>query len=379
MLKKDGILKKGIFVGLTTLAIMTMSGCAQTNKDVSTEEAESTSVVAEEMTDPDTELNDSDVELNDPAGDLINTDTDLIKVNVDIIDTDSDYFYDQLNDAQKALFDQMREQSERFYYGNEEPDIRKSLSGSDVICYGDFDKGNLQDYEFEQVAQYFILSCPRYFFIDDRQFFKENGEYAFILTSECNSREMIDFYREKIEEKTKEWLDKVKDLDDDLEKEKAAYQFIIENAEYDSDSAQVLMELNSGLYENISKYDWNTANIAGFFEDGKVVCDGYARTMQYLCNAVGVDSLYVENGTSEHAWNMVKLYDEWYCIDVTWMDASGDASEDSNLVNKSLDTFRGKDMDQDDPMKENMFRYHSANGFIQTNGPKCTKDIVEKL
>ena len=35
--------------------------------------------------------------------------------------TDSSYFYEQLNAEEKAFFDQIREQAESFYQGNEEP------------------------------------------------------------------------------------------------------------------------------------------------------------------------------------------------------------------------------------------------------------------
>ena len=320
--------------------------------------------------------------VNEGMDDKVNVET-MVPSNttaLEINEADSDYIYDQLSEDEKDLFDQMREQCEQFYYGNEEPDTRKSVSGLEFLCCGDFDKGNLRNYEVEEVAQYFCLSCPKYFFLDQTQrMFMENGEYAFILKKGYDSREVINTYRDQIESKTGEWLESIQDLDDDLLIEKAAYEYIMENAEYDFDTFNTMFQYTNGVpVEEVNPYNENCQNIVGFFMDGKVVCGGYARTMQYLCNVAGLDSLYIESGRREHAWNMVKLYDDWYCIDVTWMDTGGDATPESKIVNKSYETFRSNDdTSTNDPMS-GMFRYHALGGLMQKMGPKCVKDTVEK-
>ena len=57
------------------------------------------------------------------------------------------------------------------------------------------------------------------------------------------------------------------------------------------------------------------------------VCAGYAKSFYFLCKAAGLDVVYVTgtatngSGSSEsHAWNKVKIGDNWYAIDVTWDD-----------------------------------------------------------
>jgi hypothetical protein len=55
---------------------------------------------------------------------------------------------------------------------------------------------------------------------------------------------------------------------------------------------------------------------------GYTVCEGYARTMRYLCKQLDIDCIIV-TGTSkneQHMWNMVRLDNEWYHIDLTWND-----------------------------------------------------------
>ena len=70
--------------------------------------------------------------------------------------------------------------------------------------------------------------------------------------------------------------------------------------------------------------------ICGVFLNGKAVCEGYARAMQYLLQKCGVECAEVagnirkENGEDGggHAWNIVKLDGEYYYLDTTWDDSS---------------------------------------------------------
>lgn len=59
--------------------------------------------------------------------------------------------------------------------------------------------------------------------------------------------------------------------------------------------------------------DGSEGNIYGAFCIHKVVCEGYARAYQYLCQRAGLQALYVEgtsvqNGSSvSHAWNIIRI------------------------------------------------------------------------
>lgn len=56
--------------------------------------------------------------------------------------------------------------------------------------------------------------------------------------------------------------------------------------------------------------------------EGKGVCLGYATTFQLLMDMAGVECITVVGAAfysrEDHAWNMVKLNGEWYCVDATW-------------------------------------------------------------
>lgn len=68
-------------------------------------------------------------------------------------------------------------------------------------------------------------------------------------------------------------------------------------------------------------------SIAGVLDadvSSDAVCEGYARTLQLLCNKMGIESVYVTGDAGGgHAWNMVKIGDEFYLFDATWADQTG--------------------------------------------------------
>lgn len=63
---------------------------------------------------------------------------------------------------------------------------------------------------------------------------------------------------------------------------------------------------------------------------GKAVCEGYAKAAQLLLCAAGIDCRPVvgARGAEEHMWNVVKIGNSWYHIDVTW-----DSKDELNKYN----------------------------------------------
>lgn len=71
-------------------------------------------------------------------------------------------------------------------------------------------------------------------------------------------------------------------------------------------------------------------SICGVFINGKAVCEGYARAMQYLLQKCGIECaesaghIKAENGDKKggHAWNILKIDGDYYYLDTTWDDSS---------------------------------------------------------
>ncbi|WP_343749841.1 immunoglobulin-like domain-containing protein, partial [Hathewaya limosa] len=106
----------------------------------------------------------------------------------------------------------------------------------------------------------------------------------------------------------------------DVEKELALHDYVVKHADYNM----------AGLAKQPS--DLEDHNAYGVLVLGKGVCESYAKAMHLLLNEVGVECKYATgykrnpNGSKGggHAWNMVKLDNEWYNLDATWDDPVSD-------------------------------------------------------
>lgn len=60
--------------------------------------------------------------------------------------------------------------------------------------------------------------------------------------------------------------------------------------------------------------------LEGVFEYGIAVCDGFSKSFSLLCNMEGIDAVRITGTVSGglHAWNKVKVYGNWYVVDITW-------------------------------------------------------------
>ncbi|MGL4800433.1 MAG: transglutaminase domain-containing protein [Cellulosilyticaceae bacterium] len=73
--------------------------------------------------------------------------------------------------------------------------------------------------------------------------------------------------------------------------------------------------------------------------DRVAVCDGYSRLIMYLLNSVGVPTQMVIGKTGDigHSWNMVKIQNKMYHLDVTWAD------QDKNQIGNFYDYVNEND------------------------------------
>lgn len=125
------------------------------------------------------------------------------------------------------------------------------------------------------------------------------------------SKEDILSHRTEIENKRNELLNnKISPNMSDFEKVLAIHDYIINNARYDE---RLLLQ---GVIPPESYSTYGVLNL------GIGVCESYAKAMKYLLDGVNIESLIVigESNGENHAWNLVKLDDEYYHIDPTWND-----------------------------------------------------------
>ena len=81
-------------------------------------------------------------------------------------------------------------------------------------------------------------------------------------------------------------------------------------------------------YDSLQKSDcYNAHSIVGAFLDKKAVCEGIAKAFKLLCNEYSMKCIVVLgkadpegkfDGDTYHAWNLVKVGNGSYHVDVTW-------------------------------------------------------------
>lgn len=81
-------------------------------------------------------------------------------------------------------------------------------------------------------------------------------------------------------------------------------------------------------YDSLKKEDaFNAHSIVGAFLDKRAVCEGIAKAYKLLCNEFDIKCIVVLGQANKdgvygdddyHAWNLVKIGDESYHVDVTW-------------------------------------------------------------
>ncbi|GAB6110152.1 DUF4358 domain-containing protein [Fusibacter bizertensis] len=101
----------------------------------------------------------------------------------------------------------------------------------------------------------------------------------------------------------------------DYKKELAIHDYILSVCTYDT-------EANSNAPD--AKPNPDNDNPYGTLIEGVSICWGYTNTFQLFMDMLDITCISIGGSSRSlpHAWNMVQLDDQWYCVDVTWDDSS---------------------------------------------------------
>ena len=163
--------------------------------------------------------------------------------------------------------------------------------------------------QLEKVMRVLIADHPEYFWTDGTSSYTYQelpGGRAWNMEVrpeyQVGSQE-AQTLKAQIEAKADQWIQGAPE-GDDYEKIKYVYETLIDQVEYQENSPQ-------------------NQNIRSVFLEGKTVCMGYSKAAQYLLNRMGIFCTLV-TGTvtgekpSSHAWNLVRIGEQYYYMDVTW-------------------------------------------------------------
>ena len=221
------------------------------------------------------------------------------------------YFYNQLNSAERTLYNNLANACNAVLSSSQ-------TYTSQYIDYVSFDSNSISSSRLEQILYMFYYSNPQYFFLTNGYRFGQNFVYPMMYSDYQNGTVRRNAYN-SINSITNTWMADINKCTNDLTKEQAIYQKIANAVSY-----------STGAHHQ---------SIAGALLDRQCYGSGYAMTMTYFCNAAGLDCITVI--TENHAWNRVKIFNDWYEIDVSLMDQG--SYIDSRYCNKSTTYFQSLD------------------------------------
>lgn len=271
-----------------------------------------------------------------------------------------------------------------FFNNKKEEDLAVNYNGSTSAIKTEYEEDENKKGLYEKLEIGLLTGVPKInmdlssLFTDPREIFSvlesisydnpevmyyKGAEYYFgkIKLSYSRSIKDIKSHQKEIKnEKTKFFQNNIREDMSDYEKVLEIHDYIVEKGEYDTR----LFSEGDVPPESYSTY--------GILALGVGVCESYAKSMKYLLDDAGIESMIVI-GTSRgenHAWNLVRIEDEYYHIDSTWNDPiTEDGSQiiRHNFFNLS-DEQIGKTHDwiKEDYPKANgeKYNYYNYNGLI---------------
>ena len=110
--------------------------------------------------------------------------------------------------------------------------------------------------------------------------------------------------KEKFEGQAQNIINGAQNLTSEYEKEKYVHDALVSRVTYNSRAS-----MSQSAYSALV--------------NGESVCAGYARAFQYIMQSLGIPTYYCMGYSGEdHAWDIVKLSDGYYNVDVTWDDTN---------------------------------------------------------
>ncbi len=203
------------------------------------------------------------------------------------------------------------------YYG------RRTLSGTEIEAYDRISQAIREqcdtvetrgvDYErLFELCELVLEDHPEYFWFDGtaKAEYFENDEsnvvtLSFTYTIEKDKAQTV---MQQLESRTAPLCSALTGRSD-YDKVRGVYEYVIEHTAYDESCED--------------------QSLCSVLLNGKGVCAGYTRAVQYLLQQLGIETLYV-SGTAEgesHSWNIVKLDGKYYALDATWGDPVADNGE----------------------------------------------------
>lgn len=202
-------------------------------------------------------------------------------------------------------------QVEEYHYSQLAPQLQEVYREMYVHLMSDEDSGALLSSvgvdDFWNVYYAVLADHPEIFWVGAGVQAEENSLIGKVVSYKIEAVVPVEArssMREKIEEAADTCIAGISPEAETYEKIKYVYEYLIDTVEYQANSADS-QNIQSALLYHSS------------------VCAGYSKAFQYILNRMGIFCTYVTGeikGGGEHGWNMVRIGEEYYYVDVTWGD-----------------------------------------------------------
>lgn len=224
------------------------------------------------------------------------------------------FYYNQLPEKCQELWDGLDALCRGYLTGKEAAKLTKTSSGKSVFLTKSVPYSGIPKAQMTMVVMMFKYSNPQYYFLDLGFYgntdgvLSSSGQISFPVFAAFANGTMRQRATKKMKAVIDSWMAQIKEQKTDLEKEKKAHDLICEKVVYDDyyQSPLLMNPYNQVAYS--------------VFCTGSTVCAGYSQAMQLLMNGAGIDCAVVTS--LAHEWNIVRLNDSWYLVDLTWDDLS---------------------------------------------------------
>ena len=220
----------------------------------------------------------------------------------------------------QTAYEKVKQICRDYYYGTD--DLQYSFELDDqTFCYGsylDYMECGISFEEAKRATIAVFYDCPLVYYAYTYAVVgnEEKGLSVFGVDMAYQSGAERQRIRSLIEDELDNIVSSVEADDPDGMKIEKIYNYLCENADYDTEMA------------SIDHVDVTAHTIAGYALNHKAVCEGLSRTCQAAMTMVGVDCItasgYVYNDANDpeahsgsHAWNMANENGTWVVLDVS--------------------------------------------------------------
>ena len=191
---------------------------------------------------------------------------------------------------------------------------------------------NLRPAQVQKIYLKVLYDNPLFFYVN-QMVIKMTGEpgYWILLPEFLYTNREIDEITKQIQKVVNKVAIKANTFKaNEFKLEKYLHDTVVKSVAYDYDSLQ-------------QEDCFDAHSIVGAFLHNKAVCEGIAKAFKLLCNEFGIKCIVVLgkadkegdfSGDKYHAWNLVKIREESYCVDITW-----DNMYDTDIHHISYDYF----------------------------------------